>query len=111
MYTGEEDTEEAVTVLKETKYYGNTKKWSLKEKVIMDAKKKAVLKMLVPQLVLPLRVEVAVDATELTDTTHLELEEDNDVLVEHEAGMVREIGTKGRKAPVQTGFSTKNGRS
>ena len=56
--SGEKDTEEAITVLKEAKHWGKTEKWNLKEKVIMDAKKKAVMKMLDPQLVPSPRVDV-----------------------------------------------------
>ena len=82
---------------------GNIELQSLKEKGIMDAKKKAVLKMLDLPMVLPPRVEVAVDEIELSDTnaTHMELEEANDVLSWHEAGLDREIGNQGIKAPVQ----------
>ena len=61
---GVEDTEEADTVLKEAKH--KTENWSFKEKAIMDDKKKAVLKMLDPQLVLPPRVEVGEDEIKST---------------------------------------------
>ena len=62
---GKEDTVEADTVLKEAKHNGTTKKWSLKEK-IMDAKKKAVLKMLDPPWALPPKVEVGDDEIKST---------------------------------------------
>ena len=62
---GKEDTEEADTLLKEAKHSGTTKTWSLKEK-IMDAKKKAVLKMLDPPWVLPPKVEVGEDEIKST---------------------------------------------
>ena len=62
---GKEDTEEADTLLKEAKHNGTTKTWSLKEK-IMNAKKKAVLKMLDPPWALPPKVEVGEDEIKST---------------------------------------------
>ena len=62
---GKEDTEEADTLLKEAKHNGTTKTWSLKEKII-DAKKKAVLKMLDPPWALPPKVEVGEDEIKST---------------------------------------------
>ena len=88
---------------------GNIEWQSLKEKGIMDAKKKAVLKMLDPPMVLPPRVEVAVNEIELLDTkaTYMDLEEANVVLPWQEAGLDRAIENQGEKAPVQDGVIDK----